>query len=85
MKPQEQIVNMPPINLEGLTLDNPAMMIHPKAFAAHIALSEGVVGSWIDSGYLPTLKIGKYRMINLLKLKEILSTDLTDINGELSI
>jgi hypothetical protein len=84
MKPQEQIVNTP-INLEGLTLDNPAMMMHPNAFAAHISLSAGVVGAWIDNGYLPTVKIGKYRMINLLKLKEMLSSNLTDITGELSI
>lgn len=42
--------------------------IHPDEFAKLIGLSSGVVGGWIDNGYIPTVKTGKYRMVNLVKL-----------------
>ncbi|MDP1614535.1 MAG: hypothetical protein Q8L68_01925 [Methylococcales bacterium] len=74
MKPAEQTVNPLPINLEGIQIDNPAMLIHPKQFAIHVSVTVGVVGGWIDNGYLPTVKIGKHRLINLLRLKELLQS-----------
>jgi len=40
----------------------------PDKFAQAIGLSRGVVGGWIDQGYLPTAKIGRYRMINMVVL-----------------
>jgi hypothetical protein len=40
----------------------------PDKFADAIGLSKGVVGGWIDQGYLPTTKIGRYRMINMVVL-----------------
>ncbi|MDP1614531.1 MAG: hypothetical protein Q8L68_01905 [Methylococcales bacterium] len=80
MKPEEQTVNPIPINPEGIQFDNPAMLIHPKQFAAHVCVTVGVVGGWIDNGYVPTVKIGKYRLINLLRLKELLQSG----NGVLS-
>jgi hypothetical protein len=40
----------------------------PEKFAEAIGLSKGVVGGWIDQGYLPTAKIGRYRMINMVVL-----------------
>ena len=40
----------------------------PEKFGESIGLSKGVVGGWIDLGYLPTVKIGKYRMINLIAI-----------------
>ncbi len=40
----------------------------PDKFAESIGLSKGVVGGWIDQGYLPTAKIGRYRMINMVVL-----------------
>lgn len=40
----------------------------PDKFAEAIGLSKGVVGGWIDQGYLPTAKIGRYRMINMVVL-----------------
>jgi hypothetical protein len=40
----------------------------PDKFAQAIGLSKGVVGGWIDQGYLPTTKIGRYRMINMVVL-----------------
>jgi hypothetical protein len=40
----------------------------PDKFAEAIGLSKGVIGGWIDQGYLPTAKIGRYRMINMVIL-----------------
>ncbi len=40
----------------------------PDKFAESIGLSKGVIGGWIDQGYLPTAKIGRYRMINMVIL-----------------
>jgi len=40
----------------------------PDKFAESIGLSKGVVGGWIDQGYLPTAKIGRYSMINMVVL-----------------
>ncbi|NOR71640.1 MAG: hypothetical protein GQ532_18460 [Methylomarinum sp.] len=42
-------------------------VIHQDKFAAAVGLSSGVIGGWVDNGYIPTLKIGKYRMINLVQ------------------
>lgn len=81
MRPDPDAVKPQPINLEGLQLDNPAMLMHPNQFATFVGLSVGVVGSWIDNGYLPTVKIGKYRLINLLKLKELLSSNRPVFSG----
>jgi len=43
-------------------------IMHQKKFAESVGLSVGVIGGWVDNGYIPTLRIGKYRMINLLQL-----------------
>ncbi|MDI1278629.1 hypothetical protein, partial [Methylobacter sp.] len=40
----------------------------PDKFAESIGLTKGVVGGWIDQGYLPTAKVGRYRMINMVVL-----------------
>jgi len=40
----------------------------PEKFAEAIGLSKGVVGGWIDQGYIPTAKVGRYRMINMVVL-----------------
>ncbi len=45
-------------------------MVHPKKFSADLGISIGVVGGWIDNGYLPTVKVGKYQLINLVLLTE---------------
>ena len=45
-------------------------LMHPTDFAASISRSDGVVGGWMDNGYLPTVKVGKYTMINLVLLTE---------------
>ncbi|MDP2365522.1 MAG: hypothetical protein Q8M94_17355 [Ignavibacteria bacterium] len=81
MKPEPEVVNPQAINLEGMKLENPAMLMHPNQFATYVGLSVGVIGGWIDNGYLPTVKIGRYSMINLIKLKEQLSSNQPNFNG----
>jgi len=39
-----------------------------ERFAELIGLDIGVVRGWIDKGYLPTLKIGRYRLVNVAAL-----------------
>ena len=39
-----------------------------ERFAALVGVEEGVVRGWIDKGYLPTLKVGKHRLVNLSRL-----------------
>ena len=53
-----------------VNIESSVPLMHPDKFAKKIGLSEGVVGGWIDNAYLPTVKVGKYRMINLVKLIE---------------
>lgn len=72
-----------PVKLDTLFESNPAIkqgliqtasqlffipFMTPDKFAEAIGLSKGVVGGWIDQGYLPTAKIGRYRMINMVVL-----------------
>lgn len=45
-------------------------LIHPSKFAEQIGRSTGVIGGWLDAGYLPTVKVGRYQMINLALLTE---------------
>lgn len=44
--------------------------IHHSKFADLSGLSVGVVGGWVDAGYLPVVRIGRYTMINLVQLAE---------------
>jgi hypothetical protein len=58
---QQQII----VNVEsGIPL------MHPDLFAEKIGRSPGVIGGWIDAGYLPTVKVGRYQLINLVLLTE---------------
>lgn len=41
-----------------------------KQYAQNIGLSVGTVQGWIKRGHVPTVKIGKHRMINLYQLAE---------------
>ena len=53
-----------------VNLSTPLPFIHPAKFADQLGLNFGVVGGWIDNGYLPTVKVGRYQMINLVLLTE---------------
>jgi len=43
-------------------------LIHPDDLARSLNVSRGVVGGWVDSNYLPTIKVGRYNYINLALL-----------------
>lgn len=45
-------------------------LMHPEKFAEQVGRSPGVIGGWIDSGFLPTVKVGRYQLINLVLLTE---------------
>lgn len=66
----DNFAQVPVINVQVETLPP---FVHPKKFAQIIGLSEGVVGGWIDNGYIPTEKVGKYRMVNLVALNKELA------------
>lgn len=45
-------------------------------FAELVGVDVGVVTGWIDKGHLPTIKIGKYRLVNIaLLVKECLEEE----------
>jgi DNA-binding transcriptional regulator YiaG len=44
-------------------------ILHYKKFADLIGVSHGVVRGWIDRDELETIKIGRYNMINIEKLR----------------
>jgi hypothetical protein len=48
---------------------SPLVMNHSR-FAELTGFSIGVVGGWLDNGYLPTVKVGRYQLINLVQLQE---------------
>ena len=39
-----------------------------ERFATLVGIDLGVVNGWIDRGYVPTVKIGRHRLINLAAL-----------------
>lgn len=41
-----------------------------EKFAAAIGIPVGVVVGWVDRGYLPTLQIGRYSLINVALLQK---------------
>ncbi|MBE0471335.1 MAG: hypothetical protein IBX55_17715 [Methyloprofundus sp.] len=50
-----------------------APLMHASKFAEISGLSLGVINGWIRQDYLPTVKIGKYSMINMISLTNQLS------------
>jgi hypothetical protein len=72
MEQQEIIVKLrideQPEKIIRLAVDMPLM--HPDKFAVGVGVTEGVVGGWIDNAYVPTVKVGKYRLINMVLLVE---------------
>lgn len=53
-----------------INLIAPLPLIRAEHLAEQIGVSSGVVGGWLDNGYLPTVKVGKYQLINLVLLTE---------------
>lgn len=47
----------------------PVPVMAADRFAELVGVSSDVVRGWIDKGYLPTMKIGRYRLVNLAALQ----------------
>lgn len=43
-----------------------------EAWAKRNGMTEDTVEKWVQRGYLPSVKIGKRRMINCIKLRQLL-------------
>lgn len=54
--------------------DWPPMMSWSE-FAEWIRVSPGIVRGWVDKGYLPMVRVGKHRMINIVALVDQLRED----------
>lgn len=52
--------------IEAVSMSVPYMT--REQFASHIGLPVGVVEGWVDKGYLPTCRVGKYSLINVALL-----------------
>ncbi|WP_198030662.1 hypothetical protein [Alcanivorax jadensis] len=46
-----------------------------REFADWCRAEQGVVQGWIERGYLPTIKFGKHRMVNVAALIDQLKED----------
>lgn len=46
----------------------PVPVMAADRFAELVGVPPGVVQGWIDKGYLPTTKIGRYRLVNIALL-----------------
>lgn len=56
--------------------------IHPDKFAELIGLSARVIEGWIARGYLPTVKVGRYAMVNLVQIDADLNNALSSQGGD---
>lgn len=45
-------------------------LISQEQFSELVGLSQDVVRGWIDKGLIPTVKIGRRRLINVAKLTQ---------------
>lgn len=46
----------------------PVPVMAMDRFAELVGVSPGVVQGWVERGYLPTTKIGRYRLVNIALL-----------------
>jgi len=66
MNAPENLITVPPTILLKTVDFTP--MVHPEKFAELTGLSLGVVKGWIRQEYIPTVKQGRYRMVNMIAL-----------------
>lgn len=60
---QQKLKNGYPSNLTPLLV-----YINKKRFSKLVGITEGQLLGWINRGYLPTIKLGKHRLIDVPKL-----------------
>lgn len=59
------------INLTGLAPPQVGVpLLSRKKFADLIGVNEGVVLGWVNKGYLSTVRLGKYSLINVEALRQ---------------
>lgn len=46
-----------------------ATVVRRSQFAAAMGVSESVVRGWVANGYLPTISMGKYTLINMVRYR----------------
>jgi len=67
---------MNPYQLVSSVILPPVPVMAPDRFAELVGVPVGVVQGWIDKGYVPTSKIGRWRLINIAILtRESLEAD----------
>lgn len=57
--------------MEESNASSPAIVppvMHKDKFADLVGVSSGVVDGWCDRGHVPTVKVGKYALVNLALL-----------------
>ncbi len=67
------------IDLKTLLVAPPVMPWRDFANWIHMDDGHDVVESWIKRGYLPTVKIGRYRMVNVVKLVQSLLNEESEV------
>lgn len=45
-------------------------VMEKSKFADLVGVDVGVVNGWIDKGYIPSMKLGKHRLVNIALLAE---------------
>lgn len=45
-------------------------VMEKSKFAELVGVDVGVVNGWIDKGYIPSMKLGKHRLVNIALLAE---------------
>lgn len=59
-----------------MTINNTMVVISPimsqERFSVLAGLTEDVVRNWIRNGHIPTVKVGRRRMINVAKLTQLM-------------
>lgn len=63
-------------SLLSVTSQASVPVMEREKFAQLVGVELGIVNGWIDRGYLPSIKIGKHRLVNLALLaKECLEKE----------
>lgn len=51
-----------------VVVGSPAGLMEREKFAELVGVSVDTVTAWIKRGYIPSVPVGKYRLVNLVKL-----------------